>query len=107
IAVTGIGAGDSRGTGGPLYARFFQPLFLGQIYADKDLEEKIIKDSDLDWVIVRPGFLTRLPKTGRYQASADRKDWRGGFITRADVAEFLIDQVASDEFVHKTPLLIG
>ncbi len=107
IAVTGIGAGDSRGTGGLLYAHFFQPLFLGQIYADKDLEEKIIRESGLDWVIVRPGFLTRLPKTGRYRVLVERKDWQGGFITRADVADFLVSQIESDEFVHKTPLLIG
>ena len=106
IAVTGIGTGDSRGTGGLLYTRLFQPLFLGPIYADKDLEEKIIRDSGLDWVIVRPGILTRLPETGRYQALVDRKDWRGGFITRGDVADFVIKQIESDAFVHKTPLLI-
>ena len=107
IAVTGIGAGDSHGTGGLLYTRLFQPLFLGTIYEDKDLEEKIIKESGLDWVIVRPGFLTRLPQTGNYRALIDRKDWQGGFITRTDVAEFLIKQVESNEFVGKTPLLIS
>ena len=107
IAVTGIGAGDSRGTGGLLYSRLFQPLFLGTIYEDKDLEEKIIKGSGLDWVIVRPGYLTRLPKTGTYRAVINPKDWQGGFITRTDVADFLIKQVDRDEFVGKTPLLIS
>ena len=107
IAVTGIGSGDSRGVGGMLYAKLFQPLLLGTIYADKDREEAIIKQSDLDWTIVRPGFLTRLKPTGKPRAIVDPKDWQGGFISRADVAWFLIDELRSHRFVHQTPLLIG
>ncbi|NNF47627.1 MAG: SDR family NAD(P)-dependent oxidoreductase, partial [Desulfofustis sp.] len=42
IAVTGIGAGDSKGHGGFLYDRIFKPLFLRTIYDDKDREEEII-----------------------------------------------------------------
>ena len=45
VAVTGIGAGDSRGHGGFLYDKIFQPLLLGTIYADKDREEELIKAS--------------------------------------------------------------
>lgn len=107
IAVTGIGAGDSRGVGGALYSKLLQPLLLGTIYADKDREEQIIKDSQLDWTIVRPGFLTRLKPTGRPRALVDPKDWEGGFISRTDVAWFLIDELRSPRFVHQAPLLIS
>ncbi len=107
IAVTGIGAGDSKGIGGPLYARFFQPLFLGKIYEDKDLEEGLIRKSGLDWTIVRPGFLTRFAHTGRYKVLTDRKEWTGGFISRADVADFLVKQIDDDTYIGQTPLLIG
>ena len=107
IAVTGLGAGDSRGVGGPLYAKLLQPLLLGTIYADKDREEQIIKQSDLDWTIVRPGFLTRLKPTGRPRALVDPKDWQSGFISRTDVAWFLIDELRNPQFVHQTPLLIS
>src|SRR5690349_16630310 len=34
IAVTGIGTGDSKGSGGFLYDRVFHPLVLGRMYAD-------------------------------------------------------------------------
>ena len=56
ICVTGIGAGDSKGHGGFLYDRIFNPLLLKTIYEDKDRQESLIKASDVDWVIVRPGF---------------------------------------------------
>ena len=45
IAVTGIGAGDSRGHGGFFYDKIFQPLLLKTIYEDKDREETMIKGS--------------------------------------------------------------
>ncbi|MBE0584913.1 MAG: NAD(P)H-binding protein, partial [Desulfofustis sp.] len=41
VAVTGIGAGDSKGHGGFLYDRIFKPLLLKTIYQDKDREEEI------------------------------------------------------------------
>src|SRR5262245_58872355 len=47
IAVTGLGAGDSRGHGGLLYdAALF--LLLKRVYEDKDVQEWIIKRSGLD-----------------------------------------------------------
>ena len=106
IAVTGIGSGDSKGIGGFLYAQLFQPIFLGTIYEDKTREEAIIRDSGLAWTIARPGFLTRFPAKGRYRALTDPEDWEGGFITRGDVADFLVKQIDGKDFVHKTPLLI-
>src|SRR3990172_4412879 len=71
ICVTGIGAGDSKGHGGFLYHRIFNPLLLRSIYADKDRQEALIKASNVDWVIVRPGFLTDGPLTKRYHALTD------------------------------------
>src|SRR6187399_517792 len=67
IAVTGLGAGDSRGHGGLLYDVVVFPLLLKRVYDDKDVQEWIIKSSGLDWTIVRPGLLTNRPATGRYR----------------------------------------
>jgi hypothetical protein len=33
-------------------------LLLGRIYDDKDVQERIVRRSELDWVIVRPVILT-------------------------------------------------
>jgi putative NADH-flavin reductase len=106
IAVTGLGAGDSRGYGGFLYDAFVFPLMLKRVYDDKDVQEQIIKRSGLEWTIVRPGLLTSGPATHAYRALLDPKDWRAGSISRADVADFLVKQVTDRAYVGKTPLLI-
>ncbi len=106
ICVTGFGAGDSRGHGGLLYNAALC-LILRRIYADKDAQEWIIRRSRLDWTIVRPTILTGAPRTGTYRVLVDARDWRSGFISRADVADFLVKQINDASLVHKTPALIG
>ena len=107
IAVTGAGAGNSRGRNTPLYDYIMFPILLQRIYADKNLAEEIIAKSSLDWTIVRPGMLTNGPATGRYKALPDPKDWHGGSISRADTAAFLVGQVADRNLIGKTPMLVG
>jgi uncharacterized protein YbjT (DUF2867 family) len=106
IALTGFGAGDSRNQGGCLYDLGFN-LFLGRVYDDKNIQEHLIRSSDLAWTIARPVILTDRPATGRYRVALDPADWRPGTIARADVADFLVKQVASDAFLRKAPVLIG
>jgi putative NADH-flavin reductase len=105
ISVTGIGAGDSRGHGGFFYDKIFQPLLLKTIYADKDHEESLIKGSQVNWIIVRPGFLTNGPMTGTYRVLTDMNDVKAGKISRADVAHFILDQLDSPKYLRQTPLL--
>jgi uncharacterized protein YbjT (DUF2867 family) len=107
VAVTGFGAGDSRGHGGILYDALVFPLVLKRIYDDKDVEEQIVKRSGLDWTIVRPGALTNGAARRRYQVLTEPDTWRAGFIARADVADFLAKEVADRNYVGKTPVLIG
>ena len=67
----------------------------------------IIADSGLEWTIARPGMLTNGLATGRYKALPDIADWRGGAISRADVADFLVKQVGDRSMLGKTPMLVG
>jgi NAD(P)H-binding len=82
--------GDARGRDGGRfpYSLGFH-LLLGRVYEDKDVQEWIVRRSKLDWVIVRPVILTDGPKTNAYRALVDPRDWTCGFISRADVADFL------------------
>lgn len=106
VAVTGLGAGDSRGHGGLLYDAIAFPLVLKRVYDDKDVQEQMIRASGLEWTIVRPGILTGGARTGRARALTDPRDWRVGSVTRADVADFLVREAFERRFVGKTPLLI-
>ena len=105
IAVIGIGAGDSKGHGGFFYDKIINPLLLGTIYQDKDKQESIIKVSDANWIIVRPGFLTNGPRTGKYHVIGYLSYITAGKISRLDVADFILKQLATPSHFRKTPLL--
>ena len=105
ICVTGIGAGDSKGHGGFLYDRIFKPLFLKTIYTDKDLQEKYIEESGLDWVIARPAGLTNGPRTGNYRVITDMTGITSARISRADVADFIMTELREMKYTGTAPLL--
>jgi putative NADH-flavin reductase len=107
VAVTGLGAGDSRGHGGLLYDTLLFPLILKRVYDDKDVAEQMIKASNLEWTIARPGILTNGPAEGRYKTLTDPADWHAASIARADVGDFLAGEVTERRFVHQTPVLIN
>jgi len=106
VALTGFGAGDSRNQGGCLYDLGFNAI-LGRVYDDKNVQEHLIRSSDLAWTIARPVILTDRPASRRYRVALDPADWGPGTIARADVADFLVKQVASEEYLRKAPVLIG
>ena len=106
ISVTGFGAGDSRASIGCLQRLPFQIVF-GRAYEDKSLQERLIRESGLDWTIARPGVLTGGRRTGRYKILAEASQWRNGIISRSDVADFLVRQIEDPTFVHQAPVLVN
>jgi hypothetical protein len=80
-------------------------LFLGRVYVDKDVQERIIRRSRLDWTIVRPTILTNGPRTRSYRVLVDPRDWTSGFISRVDVADFLVEQIDDTSLLRQTPTL--
>ena len=105
ISVTGFGAGDSRASINCLQLLPFR-FFFGRAYDDKDVQERLIKDSALDWTIARPGVLTSGSRTGRYKVLKEPSQWRNGTISRADVADFLVQQIEDRAYLRKTPVLV-
>lgn len=105
ICVTGIGAGDSKNHGGFFYDKIFNPLLLKTIYEDKDRQEALVRNSNLAWVIVRPGFLTNGPLTGTYRTLTELEGVKAGKISRADVAHFILSEINKKQYLSNTPLL--
>ena len=106
ISVTGFGAGDSRASISFLQRLPFQIVF-GRAYEDKSYQERLIKESGLDWTIARPGVLTTGPRTGRYKVLQDASQWRNGIISRSDVADFLVRQIADQAYIRQSPVLVN
>jgi uncharacterized protein YbjT (DUF2867 family) len=105
VCITGIGAGDSAGHGGFVFDRLIFPLLLRKVYADKNRQEAIVRDSGLDWVVVRPSVLNDKPGRDKVRALTDLSGFRGGTISREDVASFVLDQLRADSWLHRSPLI--
>ncbi|MDZ7791595.1 MAG: SDR family NAD(P)-dependent oxidoreductase [Xanthomonadales bacterium] len=104
IVVTGYGAGDSRGALNAIEG-MAHGLILGRAYADKGIQEEIVKRSGLDWTIVRPTILTNGPPQGKFQVLSTPESWRNGLISRADVAQFLVDRALDRQYLQESPVL--
>ena len=61
----------------------------------------------MDWIIVRPIILNNEPASGRIRAVTDLSGVHGGVIARADVANFVVQQLTDDTWLRKTPLILG
>ncbi|MGH9803870.1 MAG: NAD(P)-dependent oxidoreductase [Candidatus Acidiferrales bacterium] len=104
VCETSLGLGDSAGRMGLYFTFFILPAILPFYFSDKARQERIIAASKVEWVIVRPGVLTNGPKRGRYRHGPRV----GGFlwtvrISRADVADFMLNQLVSDDYLRTAP----
>jgi len=83
----------------------FSPLTkaaLRKPYADLALMEDVIRDSGLDWTVVRPPRLTDKPLSGNYRMAYGR-NLRGGFlVSRADVAHLMLRVLREPETISQT-----
>jgi putative NADH-flavin reductase len=103
IVETSLDVGDSRGQLGFFFAHVIRATLLRNIFEDKELQERIVRESGLDWIIVRPAMLTDGPRTGKYRAGFSASDKIARKVSRADVAEFMLKQTTSNEFLRQTP----
>jgi nucleoside-diphosphate-sugar epimerase len=107
ITITGVGAGDSKGHGPWFYNMLIQPLVLRGTYHDKTRQEKIVRDSGLDWTLVRPAMLTNGHGKGLQSVRAFTvlAGVHVGTIRRADVAAFCLEELAERRFLRQAPVI--
>ncbi|GAB3958146.1 NAD(P)H-binding protein [Micromonospora vulcania] len=90
--------------GGFLLNRVIQPLVTATIgkstYDDMRVMEKLVRDSSLDWTIVRPSGLFDSDSVTPYRLSENRSD--GIFTSRADLAACLLAQATDTTWVGRT-----
>ncbi len=104
ICQTTLGAGDSNGNLNFFWKHIMFGWFLKHVFLDHELQEQYVKGSGLDWTIVRPGGFTDGEKTDNYKHGFGTNDTSLKLkISRADVAGFILTQLSSDNYLHKTP----
>jgi len=99
VIISAFGVGDSVDQAGWFVEHFILPTWLRGSTEDKAAAEAVVRASGLAYVIVRPAMLTDGAPTGHV------KIFRGHEIahkiTRADVAQFCVDQLTSDEHLGR------
>jgi putative NADH-flavin reductase len=105
ICESSLGVGNSVGRLGPPATFFFVPLVLPFYLWDRVRQEKLIADnSEIDWVIVRPPLLTNGPSRGIYRHGFNVGNYIWPrWISRADVADFMLSQLTDDQYIGRAP----
>ncbi len=104
ICQTTLGVGDSQGNLDFFWKYIMFGFLLREVLADHVIQENYVKQSRLDWTIVRPGAFTEENRTGHYRHGFPGTDKTIKLkISHADVADFMLKQLTDDSYLHKTP----
>jgi putative NADH-flavin reductase len=80
--------------------KYIVQKILRNIFDDLKRMEAVINESDLDWTIVRPPKLTNGKHTGKYRIEEEAVI--GGLsISRADVADFIVNHLTDEKTFRK------
>lgn len=103
IVVSALGVGDSKSDVSLPY-RVLLGTALRASPKEKAEQERLVRASKLDWTIIRPARLTDAPATGRYYAGL-QADCEANSVSRKDVAEFALSQLADRTFLREAPAI--
>jgi uncharacterized protein YbjT (DUF2867 family) len=103
VNLSAWGAGDSASKAGLSFA-IIRNTILRHVFADKERGESILLNARLDYVNVRPGRLLDRPARGGVRASLDGAGMKKE-LTRDDLAIFMVEQLRSDAWLKKSPLI--
>ena len=104
ICQSTLGVGDSWNNLTAFWKYLMFGFLLRPAYRDHVLQEKYVRESSLDWSIVRPAAFTDGERTGLYRhgfRSSDRTTRLK--ISRADVADFMLKNLLDNRYLHQTP----
>lgn len=104
VAVTSSGV-EPQANDAWFFRAVLKPLFLENMYADMRRMEAMVRDSPLDYTLVRPPYLTNGPLTMRYRVSNGRNFDDDRSLSRADLAHFLLRACVEPGFSRATVAL--
>ena len=106
VLLSAFGVGETF-----VQANFIQRLifrtFLKSIYSDKTKADSMLQHSPFDWTLVYPVVLTNGPSTGNYKVGATLLMKGMPKISRADVADFMLQQLTDNTYLKKTAVLMS
>ena len=99
-----VGAGNSWKYN-PWYVKLLARLTnFKVIFEDHNAQERLVQASGTDWTIARPAGLNENEAVGKLAVTYDHTP-NPFQMSRKLLAEFLIDNLFTETYVHKTPML--
>ena len=105
ISVSMMGIGDSRAQSPFWYRSLLMPTFLHGSTQDKTNKEAAITAEHVEYVIVRPPILKDTPATNHVHVLSPNAT--GHAITRADLANFLVDQLTTNTNLNRAVTVVN
>jgi putative NADH-flavin reductase len=105
VVVSMMGIGESRAQAPLWYRYLLMPTFLRGSTKDKTMMEDAVAGSGLNYVIARPPILKDDAPTGRITVIGSGAT--GHAITRADLANFLVDQLETDDYLSRAVTVVN
>jgi len=99
MVVTAMGVGESWDDLSMLN-KFFFAVLLKSSRVDHEAQEAAVKESGLDWTIIRPSGLTDEPRTGVYDVG-ERIPAKSSKIARADIADLILKELEQNKLIGK------
>lgn len=99
VVVSAGGVGDSYRQA-PLVLKALIKTVMKNTYLDHEQQEWAVRASTLEWVIVRPAMLIDGPVTGRFEDDQIAASLPEGKVSRADVANFVLQQLTDDRYLR-------
>lgn len=88
-----------------IMGRILIPLMLKDVFADAAIADESIRQSGLEWCVVRPVGLNNRPLKGNIRVITDGSKLPSVGISRADVAKFMLEQATQGTYLGKMPVL--
>ncbi len=103
VELSAWGAGSSKPQMKFVF-KIIRNTFLKNMFDDKERGEELLTNSDLEWTLARPGRLKDDAARGGVKASLDGNGLTA-WMNRADVADFMCDEIEKNAWVRKAPLI--
>ena len=106
ICQSTMGTGDSWGNLNFYWKYIMFGFILRKVFADHQRQEEYVRQSNLDWTIIRPAAFIEGDRTGKYRHGFPGSDRTSSLtISRPDVADFILKQLTDNTYLGKAASL--
>jgi uncharacterized protein YbjT (DUF2867 family) len=103
VVVSAGGVGDSVGDMPPVFGWLVRHSGIGAAYRGHEAQERILRESELDWTALRPSMLRTTDRRGRVVLSYGGQPKPHPWISRSMLAALMLDALDDPALVGRAP----